>query len=559
MTKNNFFTKSVHILFIFFLIYFAFLPVISVIMYGINTGNEIGISYKVLTRMLNNLKNSLFVSIIVTILATTIGLILSITLKRLKFKGRNILGIVALLPLINPPFVGSIAFIMLFGRNGTITHRMLGLNISPYGWQGIVFIQILSLGSLAYILISSSIQKIDISLEEASRNLGASEKQIFFTVTLPMMIPEISGTALLIFLASMSDFTTPLIIGGNFQTLASELYIQITGMYDMKIASLSGIFLLIPCVLAFILQRYYVQKRSYFTDNINSDDIEYKQINVFVKYSLILCSTVFVGFVFLKYIFIIIGAFTKQWGYDYTFTLEHFKPILTTDVTPFINSIKLSIFVALISSFMGVLLSYLLHNKKLFMESVVDFMAVLPAAVPGILFGIGYLVTFKYPLLGIGRFVFINYKPLILLGTGIIIYIICIARYINVGLRTGYALLEHIDPDLENAAYNLGSGNIRTFFTVMMPMLKEPFFTAFLKNFATTMTTLGAIIFLLLPKNKVAVQQIFQIITSSSMGVAAAMALLLSFLTLLLLGVFYIIFNGKAWRLKLKEGRLNWK
>lgn len=559
MKKSNFFTNTVYSLFIFFIIYFAFLPIISVIIYGFNSGNEFKVSYEMLTRSLYYLKNSLVVSILVTFFATIFGLILSHTLKRLNFKGRNILRVIALLPLINPPFVGSIAFIMLFGRHGIITYKILGLNTSPYGWQGIIFIQVLGLASLAYILISSSIQKIDVSLEEAARNLGASEKRIFFTVTLPMMIPEISSTALLVFLASMADFTTPLIIGGNFQTLASDLYIQITGMYDMKTASLSGIFLMIPCVLAFIFQRYYVQKRSYFTDNISSDDIEYKEINSLVKYSLILCSTVFVGFVFLKYVFIIIGAFTKQWGYDYTFTLEHFKPMLTTDFTPFINSIKLSIFVALISSFMGVLLSYLLHNKKLFMESFVDFMAVLPAAVPGILFGIGYLVTFKYPVLGVGRFVFTDLKPLILLGTGIIIYIVCIARYMNVGLRAGYALLEHLDPDLENAAYNLGSSNTKTFFTVMMPMLKEPFFTAFFKNFATTMTTLGAIIFLLLPKNKVAVQQIFQIITSSSMGVAAAMALLLSFLTLILLGFFYIIFNGKLSMVKLKEGRLNWK
>lgn len=559
LKKYNFLTTFVYCLIIIFVVYFAFLPVISVIIYGINSGNEIGISYKEFKRSLYYLKNSLEVSILVTVLATIFGLILSFTLKRINFKGRRILRIFALLPLINPPFVGSIAFIMLFGRHGLITHRLLGLNVSPYGWKGIVFMQVLGLGSLAYILISSSIQRLDISLEEAARNLGASEKRIFFTITLPMMFPEISSTALLVFLASMADFSTPLIIGGNFHTLASDLYIQITGMYDMQTASVSGIFLLIPCVFAFILQRYYIQKRTYFTDNTSSDDIEYKEIKPFVKYILIFCTIIFVGFVFIKYVFIIIGAFTKQWGYDYTFTLKHFKLILKRDLSPFVNSVKLAFVVAFLSSFIGVSLAYLLHNKKLFLEFFVDFMAVLPAAVPGILFGIGYLVTFKYPVFGIGRFVFTDLKPFILLGTGIIIYLICIVRYMNIGLRSGYALLEHLDPDLENAAYNLGSSETRTFFTVMMPLLKEPFYAAFFKNFATTMTTLGAIIFLLLPKNKVAVQQIFQIITSSAMGEAAAMALLLSFLNLILLGVFYFIFNASLSCKKLKEGRLNWK
>jgi iron(III) transport system permease protein len=552
-------TKVIYCLLIFFILYFAFLPVISVILYGINSGNSIGITYDNLERALHYLRNSLGVSLSVTLFATIFGLVTSFTLKRLNFKGRSILRLLALLPLINPPFVGSIAFIMLFGRNGLITHKLLGLNMSPYGWQGIVFIQILGLGSLAYILISSSIQKLDISLEEAARNLGASEKRVFATVTLPMMIPEISGTALLVFLASMADFGTPLIIGGNFQTLASDIYIQITGLYDMQTASVSGIFLLIPCILAFIIQRYYVQKGTYFTDNISLDEIEYKEIKPFAKYTLIFLTVVFVGFVFLKYVFIIIGAFTKQWGYDYTFTLKHFNSIFKRNLLPFANSVKLAFFVALISSFIGVLIAYLLHSKKLFMATLVDFMAVLPAAVPGILFGIGYLVTFRYPILGIGRFVFENIKPTILLGTNIIIYIICIARYMNIGLRSGYALLEHLNPDLEKAAYNLGASEIRTFFTVTIPLLRDAFFAAFFKNFATTMTTLGAIIFLLLPKNKVAVQQIFQIITSSVMGEAAAMSLLLSFLSLALLGFFYLLFYGSSVCNKLKEGRFSWK
>lgn len=559
MRKERVLTVAVYCFLAFFVFYFALLPVINVVIYGIKSGEQIGVSYKGITRSLYHLKNSLLVSFIVTIVATLFGIIMAFTLKRIKFKGRCVLKILALLPLVNPPFVGSIAFIMLFGRRGLITHSFLGLNTSPYGWQGIVFIQVLGLGSLAYILISSSIGKIDISLEEAARNLGSSENRIFFTITMPMMFPEISSTALLVFLASMADFSTPLIIGGNFQTLASDLYIQITGMYDMTAASISGVFLLIPCVLAFIIQRYYIQKNTYFTDNLSLDNIEYKEINPYVKYSLISLTVIFVGFVFLKYVFILVGAFTKQWGYDYTFTLMHFKKIFDRDLTPFINSVKLATCVAAISSFIGVLLAYILNNKRVFMKSFVDFMAVLPAAVPGILFGIGYLVTFKYPVLGIGKYIFVNNKPLILLGTTIIIYIICIARYMNVGLRSGYALLKHLDPDLEKAAYNLGASEIRTFFSVMLPLLREAFFAAFLKNFTTTMTTLGAIIFLLLPSNKVAVQQIFQIITSSAIGVAASMSLLLSFLSLILLGFFYFIFYINSLRSKVKEGMLKWK
>ena len=180
--------------------------------------------------------------------------------------------------------------------------------------------------------------------------------------------------------------------------------------------------------------------------------------------------------------------------------------------------------------------------KKMYRSSLVDFMATLPAAVPGILFGIGYLVTFKYPIFGIGRYIFTESKPLLLLGTGIIIYIICIARFMNTGLRAGYALLEHVHPDLEKAAYNLGGSELATFSGIIFPLMKDAFFASFLKTLSSGMVTLGAIIFLLLPSNKVAVQQIFQIITSSRTGTAAAMALSLSLLTLILLGFFYCLF-----------------
>lgn len=543
MEKNI--IKIIYLLFIVFISYCILVPILSVIVYGIFSGEAIQLILKYLIRSAQYLLNSFIISIPVTIVATLFGLIIAITLHRINFRGRVLLKFLALVPLINPPFVGSIAFIMLFGRRGLITHKLLGLSVSPFGWQGIVVMQILGLGSLAYILISSSIKRMDISLEEAARNIGASELKIFFSVTLPIMMPEVSSTALLIFLASMADFGTPLIIGGNFQTLASDLYIQITGLYNMQTASISGIILLIPCIGAFLLHRHNTQRHKYFTQSVYSTDIEYKNISLKAKYTLMTITTLFISFICLKYIFIVIGAFTENWGHDYTFTFEHFKAILGKDIKPFINSIKLAFGTATFASFLGVLLAYILKCKKVFLVKTFDILATLPAAVPGILFGIGYLVTFKYPLFGIGKIILTDVKPVMLLGTGMIIYLICIARYLNIGLRTGYALLEHINPDLEKASYDLGAGEIRTFSKIMFPLLKEGFFAAFFKNFASTMTTLGAIIFLLIPSNKIAVQQIFQIITSSAIGVAAAMALMLSLLSMLLIGLFYILFYGK--------------
>ncbi|MGM0380025.1 MAG: ABC transporter permease [Bacillota bacterium] len=518
------------------IVYFSFLPIISVLISGFNKYILSKNNIDVLIRPMMHLKNSLLISIIVTILATSIGFIISFTLNRLRFKFRKKLKKLAFLPLINPPFVGSIAFIMLFGKRGLISHQLLNLNISPFGPHGIIIIETISFSALAYIIMSSSIKNVDISLENAARSLGSSEIKIFKTITLPLMIPEISSAALLVFLASMADFTTPLIIGGSFQTLASDLYIQITGLYDLPSASLSGVVLLFPCIIVFLLQRYYLKPKSFFSDNIRSKDIEYKDMPKLLKNIFISITVLYLFFVSFKYIFIIIGAFTKQWGYNYTFTLMHVKKALGNRFfKPFINSIQLALIVAFISSIIGVILSYLLSKKQSKINTIIDFLGVIPAAVPGILFGIGYLITFKYPLF--------YFTSITLLGTNSIIYIISIFRYLNVGLRTGYSLIKHINPELENVAYNLGASKIKTFLTITVPLLKEAFYNAFYKNFSTTMTTLGAIIFLLLPSNKVAVQQIFQMITSSSIGVAATMSLILSLITLMFLLFFNFIFK----------------
>lgn len=521
------------------LFYFCLLPILSVFFYGLNDLSIL--NNTLMARVLKLLKNSLFISLTVTFISVSLGIIVTFTLNRLRFQGKSVLKVLMLLPLVNPTFVDSIAFVMLFGKRGLITNKLLHLDVSPYGWQGIVVLQVLSLTTLAYLLISASIEQVDFTLEDAARNMGASERTILFKVTLPMMLPEIASAALLVFLASMADFSTPLMIGGSFRTLASDLYIQITGLYNMQSAAISGIVLLAPCFIAFFLERFLRTKKKYTSDTANSKNMEYPSISKPIKAALILCTVCIVSFFVIKFSFIMIGIFTKNWGYDYTFTLEHLKNAFAKDLRPYYNSVRLAFVTAAVASLLGSLLAFLINRKKIIGAQWVNFICVFPAAIPGILYGIGYLVTFKYPILGIGKYIFTEAEPLVLLGTSSIIYFICIARSLNMSLKTGYASLEHLDSDLENAAYNLGAGKIYTFTHVILPMLRDSFFNSFMKVFSYTMTTLGAIIFLLLPKNKVAVQVIFQMITNESIGTTASLAMMLSFLNLSLLLLFYLI------------------
>ena len=503
----------------------------------------------ILVMSLSYLNNSLKVALVVTLASTLLGLTASFCVHRFPGGKRTALKGLLLMPLINPPFVGSIAYIMLFGKRGLISHELLGLSISPFGYPGIVVMQTLGLTTLAYILLSSSLHKLDPDLEDAARNLGAREGHIFLTITLPLMLPELATTATMVFLASMADFGTPLIIGGAFQTLASTLYLQITGLYDLNTAAFSGVILLLPCLLLFLAQKKLVERKKYYSHNIVRRDIRYRNLPKPVYLLVTGISWTLGLFILFKYLFIVLGMFTVQWGYDYSFTLKHLERIKDTNLGAFANSVQLAFFSAFFASMLGILMSYLIKRNRIRHRASLDLMGTLPAAVPGILFGIGYLVTFKYPLLGLGRFYLKNLDGIVLLGTGIILYIICVFRYANVGLRAGYALLEHMSPDIEDAARNLGARESRLFYDIVIPLMLPAFETAFIKNFSTTMTTLGAIIFLILPSNKVAIQQIFQMITGSKAGAAAAMAVTLSLLTGLLMLFFSLLFK-KIWKVR---------
>lgn len=560
--KNSLFIRSIYVVIVIFLAYFIIYPILSVFFYGLSNSYENMLTAKNILKNMTLLKNSILVASIVTIISTIIGFVMAFTLNRIKFKGRRLMKILAFLPFVSPPFVGSVSFIMLFGRRGLITYKLLGLSVSPYGLSGIVFIQVLSFSALAYLLISSAIKKYDPTFEEAARNLGSSEIDIIKRVMLPIMLPELSSTILLVFLASMSDFSTPIIIGGDYHTLASDLYVQIVGVYDMKSAAVSGLILLVPCLVIFAYQKYYLEKKTYFSDNIMSLDITHKGISRPAKAVFLSITCIYLMIVILKYAFIVVGAFTVQWGYDYTFTLKYIKEISLSysQIKPFINSIKLASITAFFSSLIGVLIAYLIKFKNVYKAKFIDLIATLPAAVPGILFGIGYLVGFRIPILGIGRYIFKDHEPLLLLGTGIIIYIIVTARYLNIGLRAGYATLEHIDPDIEKASFNLGADEFTTLLKIILPIMKDAFYASFLKNFSSGMVTLGAIIFLLLPSNKVAVQQIFSTLSSSSIAVAATMSLSLSILTLVLLGMYYLLFYfTDVVIILIKRGFLKWK
>lgn len=513
-------------------LYFIVAPIVGVALYGVLPSSSWGELGAMLGRSLPYLGRSLFVAAVVTVAATVVGTSGALATRRLAFPGRRLMRVLFALPLASPPFVGSLSFIMLFGRRGLITNGLLGLSVSPFGWRGVAALEVVSFGALAYLVVSSAIDRLDTAQEDAARTLGASERRVFLDVTLGSMRPEIATAAALVFLGSLADFGTPLILGGKFQTLASDLYIQITGLYDMRSAAVSGLLLLLPSAAAFACLRAAIVPGAYYATGSPIRDVAWRDHDKGVAAALVAVSALYSAFVVAQFGFIAIGAFSTHWSRDLTPTLANFREALKGDLSPFVNSAVLAFVSALAASWLGVALSYMIKRRRYPLARVVDVAATTPAAVPGILFGIGYLVVFRYPLFGAGRWYLTSLPPPVLLGTGAVVFLLCIFRYLNVGLRAGSALLDHVDPDLEDAARNLGRSEFGVLADISMPLLAPAMYGSFLKTFSTTMTTLGAIIFLILPSNKVAVQQLFQVVTGSGTGAAAALGVMLSTFTL---------------------------
>lgn len=242
----------------------------------------------------------------------------------------------ATLPIISPPFVLSLSIIFLFGRKGLITNGLLGItDFNVYGLHSLILVQALSFFPVAYLTLSGILQAIDPSVEDAALNLGASRWKIFRTVTLPLSLPGIISGLLLVFIQSLQDFSNPAVIGGGYPTLGVEAYRVITGMYELKTGAILAIMLLMPSLIAFLLQKYWVSGKSYVTVTGKPSQVRAKiSEKKHIIYPLLGICMVFCSVIILFYGTVLWGAFVKVWGVDSSFSLDHFKYVISTGLKP---------------------------------------------------------------------------------------------------------------------------------------------------------------------------------------------------------------------------------
>ena len=469
-------------------------------------------------------RGTLVIGVTSAVLSTVIGTLVAYTLTLTDVPWKRWLRVLTTLPLVSPPFAVSFAVILLFGRRGLITYDLLGITqYNIYGLHGIVFVQLISDIPLAALILSAVFASISRDLEEAAEDLGGHPFYVLRTVTFPLVTPAILTAVLLTFINAIADFGNPMLIGGGYQVLATQAFIQMIELFDLQSGAALAMLLLVPALAAFILQRWIANRRSYITVTGGARTGHIRKLPGWIKWPLFGLCVFLAAFNILLYGSIFVGAAVKAWGFDYTPTLRNTYGLLNS--LPMLrNSLIVSVGSGLLGGLIGILLAWLVTRQRFPGRGTLDFSATLMYAIPGTVIGIGYIIAF-------------NAAPYFWTGTFAIIIVAYAFRRLPVGLRTAVAAQKQIDPSLEEASLDLGASRLRTFTQITFPLLSRAFFAGVIYIFIRSMTDLSAAVFLNAGRTQLFTVRMFRVMITSTPSEAAAFAALLIVIILIALSV----------------------
>ena len=521
-------------------------------------GKETGLTMDIFKRIFGMhtfrtaISNTLKVGFTVGIFSTIIGLLFAyveVYVKvRTKFMG-GLFQVVSMLPVVSPPFVLSLSMIMLFGKAGIITRYLLKIyDNSVYGYWGIVIVQTLTFFPVCYMMLKGLLKNIDPSLEEAARDMGASRFKVFSSVTLPLILPGLGNAFLVTFIESIADFANPMIIGGSYDTLATTIYLQITGAFDKEGAAAMAVVLLTITLLMYLVQKYVLEAKTAATLTGKASRARMLIEDRSVTFPLtILCSLIAL-FVIMMYICVPFGALFKTWGYDFTLTTRWFVRVFEKykGFKAFRDSFMLSLASAPITALLSMIISYLVVKRKFRAKGFIEFVSMLAMAVPGTVLGIGYIRGFVNGVFGTGFLSGIY-------GSATILIIVFVVRSLPTGTRSGISALRQIDKSIEESAYDMGADSFKVFMTVTLPLIKDSFLSGLVTAFVRSITAISAIILLVTPQFLLITVQINEFAEKGSYGIACAFATILIAITygsVLLMNLFMKFFGTSR---KIKE------
>lgn len=475
------------------------------------------------------LEHSFFVAVCSAFLSTVLGVLTAVKLSMTDGKKRIFFLAVLMMTMVSPPFIASLMYIQLYGRRGWITYHLLKLSLNPYNQWGIIAMQTLHFTSLNALFTLGILGKVDHSLIYASRDLGAGPEKTLKNVVLPLIRPAVAVCFLLSFVRSLADFSTPIVIGGRYNTLASEIYLQIIGYARLSRAAAMNMLLLIPAVIVLVAYRWLMR----YSDEMFSSERVFGENQVMPirlrgvwRYGVDFPVYLFYIVMGLQYICIFAMGFLKSKKGKYYFSLDHVKRFMDYNFDSLVRSVQYALIVAVAGTLFGMLLAYYMERRKIRCRGFWDFTAMMPYLLPGTCFGIGYILAFNHP-------------PIKLTGTAAIIIISMMFKQLPMVMKTSSAALAQISVKVEEAAKDLGAGKLYVIKDIVLPNLRQAFVTGFVYNFTSAMTTAGAVIFLISARHKLAVYTLFDAINSGEYGVASLISASIIVITLAVSGAVY--------------------
>ncbi len=471
--------------------------------------------------------NTLVLALLTATGTTLLGCMMALLAERGGARWQKPLKLLAMLPIITPPFVVGLGLILLFGRAGVVNQLLeWAFGMEPtrwfYGMLGVWLAQMFAFAPIAFMIMRGVVQGVAPSLEEAAQTLGVSRRSAFFSITLPLLKPGLANAFLVGFIESMADFGNPIVVGGQFSVLSTEIFFAIVGaQYDQgRAASLAWILTLFALAV-FVLQRWVLGRQSYTTVTGKGDSGLPMPLPSDVRRVLQCVALPWMAFTVLVYLFAFAGGFVQTWGRDYTPTLQHFNTAFALEWgqfglvwagsawTSLFTTLKLSAIAAPLTAALGLLIAWLLARVAFRGRGLLEFVALLAFAIPGTVLGVSYIVAFNVP-------------PLELTGTGLIIVLCFVFRDLPVGVQAGTAALKQLDKSLDEASLMLRASVAQTLFHVVLPLLKPAVVAALVYSFVRAMTTISAVIFLVTAENELATTYIIGRVGNGDYGVALA-------------------------------------
>jgi iron(III) transport system permease protein len=475
--------------------------------------------------------NSLLLALSTAVSTTLLGLAFALIFTRTNFPAKRLLRVLTILPIITPPFVIGLALILLFGRAGTVTEFFA----DAFGWEktrwlygfwGVWLAQTLSFTPIAFLVLIGVVEGVSPSMEEASQTLDANRWQTFRHISLPLMRPGLANAFLLGFIESLADFGNPLVLGGNFNVLSTEIYFAIVGtVADPAKAAILSLILLSLTLGAFVAQRRWLGKKNYATVTGKADSGRHAALNPALRIACYAVALPWAAFTMILYALIVFGSFVKLWGYDHTLTFEHYirafgivyrngLHFTGSAWDSYFTTITIAAIAAPLTAAVGLATAYLLVRQTFTGKAAFEFSTMLSFAIPGTVIGVAYVMAFNFP-------------PIELTATGLILVIVFVFRNMPVGVRGGIAAMSQLDKSLDEASITLGANSATTLRRVILPLLGPAILAALTYSFVRAITSVSAVIFLVSARYNMATSFIVGRVENGEFGLAIAYATVL--------------------------------